>query len=110
MLVGEVGSGITITDAAVVAAAAAVAIILNRQLGKATANMVDARKQEATASRQMIEEVRRDRELNWQPFLVTAERQRVVRPASPEPDITLVKNIGRGPALNCVVVSNPELS
>ena len=67
----------------------------NRRLVKAAASEAEQAGKEATATREMVDEVRRDRTLNWQPYLVSGRNAGDV-------SVVAVQNIGRGPALRLV--------
>lgn len=67
---------------------------------KETRREITATEKQAEASTGMLAEVQIDRDLNWRPYLVvTKTGLNDVRDA---PDTVYLKNIGRGPAFNCV--------
>jgi hypothetical protein len=61
-----------------------------------TRDAAQASRKEAEAATRTIEEMRRDRDLSWQPYLITGHATVAAQRT------TTVINIGRGPAVNCL--------
>jgi hypothetical protein len=72
---------------------------VTRDAAIATRDAARAATKEAQATAELVEEARRDRELNWQPVLTIVQR---VRAPGAYPEYS-VKNTGRGPAYSTVV-------
>ena len=65
-----------------------------------TKREITATEKQAEASTRMIAEVQLDRDLNWRPYLVVSKTG--YNDARDATDTVFLKNIGRGPAFNCV--------
>lgn len=96
----------------VLAAVAALALIANmlliretREMSKQTKRMADAAGREATASHNMVDEVRKDREISALPYLTWDISRWPDNGTGDEVQEFKVGNFGRGPAINCRFVS-----
>lgn len=70
---------------------------------EATFEQAAATKEQALIANETLKELRRTRELEWRPILVRDESNAGVKDGKAWRDVSL-RNIGRGPALNCLVV------
>lgn len=106
-----IGTVLSALAALALAAITLSVVLLNRQLLKATTEAVTAATAEAAASSRQAEltaesvrEMRTSRHLEFRPLLIRQDLRdiRTSPPDSLETRIYEMKNIGRGPALNCM--------
>lgn len=70
--------------------------------GWQTKSAAQAAKKEAEAATRTVQEIRRDRDLSWQPYLVTGSTTVAAQVT------TTAINIGRGPAVNCLYAARSK--
>jgi len=96
---------VTLLAVVVTALATAVLAILTWRVVTENAKLIAAAEKQATASLATVEEIKRDRELAYRPYLIwtfTEFRETEYDPTTDYSDTLRVQNIGRGPAVNGV--------
>jgi hypothetical protein len=77
-------------------------------VAKATGDAAGAAADEAKASRDLIDEIKTDRQLNWRPYLFLTQSTRLANEPGKD-DYLDFQNLGRGPAFNCIYARYSEL-
>jgi hypothetical protein len=95
----DTGQLITLMAVVVTAVATAALAIINYFVIRDNKKIISATQEEARASLASIEEIKRDRELGYRPFL-SFEITEFHSAGSTTPDNLHVVNVGRGPAIN----------
>jgi hypothetical protein len=99
--VGSVATVVAALATAILAGATYWLVRTTREELKQTKREITATEKQAEASTKMLAEVQIDRDLNWRPYLVVDKTG--YGPDLPDGvDTVFLKNIGRGPAFNCV--------
>lgn len=97
----DTGQGITLVAVVVTAVATAALAIINFFVIRDNKKIIAATQEGARASLASIDEIKRDRELGYRPFL-SFEMTVFHSAGSTTPDTLHVVNVGRGPAINAM--------
>jgi hypothetical protein len=106
----EISTGATATAGGLIAAAPVIVILYQSVL---TRKSVAAAARSARSAEEMLNEVRRDRELAWQPHLVMellpsqGGRPDELKPPAVMGTELVIRNVGRGTAVQCFVARRP---